>query len=72
MLRWFEHMERMEDDQLVKRIVGSDVRVVRLKGGIKTGWMEGMKRALNERGMSVEQGRMIVSDGSEWRAMVNA
>ena len=30
------------------------------------------KRALNERGMSVEQGRMIVHHKSEWRAMVNA
>ena len=49
MLRWFEHMERMEEDQLVKKIVGSDVR---LRGRPKTGWMEGMKRVLNERGMS--------------------
>ena len=25
-LRWFGHMERMEEDWLVKRIVGSNVR----------------------------------------------
>ena len=36
------------------------------------GWMNGVKRALNQRGMSVEQGRMIVHDRSESRAMVNA
>ena len=32
MLRWFEHMDRIEEDRLVKRIVGSDVRGVRLIG----------------------------------------
>ena len=33
-------------------------------------WMDGVKRALNERVMSVEQGRMM-HDTSEWRAVVN-
>ena len=37
----------------------------------KSGRMDGVKRALNEGGMSVEQGRMIVQDISEWRAVVN-
>ena len=32
--------------------------------------MDSVKRSLNERGMSVEQGRMIVRDKSEWRARV--
>ena len=31
----------------------------------RIGWMVGVKRALNEREMSVEQERMIVSDRSE-------
>ncbi len=30
------------------------------------------KNVLDARGMSVEQGRMIVHDGNEWRAVVNA
>ena len=29
------------------------------------GWMNGVKKALDERGMSVEQGRMIVRDRGE-------
>ena len=33
---------------------------------------DGVNRALNERGMSVGQGRMIVCDRSEWRAVENA
>ena len=31
----------------------------------QTGWMDSVKRALNENGKSVEQGRMIVHDKSE-------
>ena len=57
-----EHMERMEEDQLMKRIVGSRVRGVRLKGRSRIEWMEVVKRALKERGMFVEQGRMIMCD----------
>ena len=34
-------------------------------------WMDGVKRLLNERGMFVAQGRMIVLDRSKWRALVN-
>ena len=36
------------------------------------GWMEGVKRVLDERETSVEQRRMIVHNRSEWRAVVNA
>ena len=31
-MRRFGHKERMEEDQLVKRTVGSDVKGVRLRG----------------------------------------
>ena len=34
--------------------------------------MDGVKKALNEREMSVEQEKMIVCDRSEGRAVVNA
>ena len=36
------------------------------------GWMDSMKRALNEKGMSVEQEKMTVHDRSEGRAVVKA
>ena len=36
------------------------------------GWMDGVKRAMNDRGMSVDQGRMSAYDRSEGRAGVNA
>ena len=43
-----------------------------MRGRLSTGWMDGVKRALNERVMSVEQGRMIVRDRSQGRGEVNA
>ena len=65
-------MNGMEEDQLVKKIMGSDVRGMRLRGRTQMGWMNGVKRALNKRGMSVEQGRMIVHDRGECRTVANA
>ena len=52
-LRWFGHMKRIEKDRLVKRIVESDVRceIERKTKEWMDGWMDGIKRALNERGM---------------------
>ena len=36
------------------------------------GWMNSVKKMLNERVMSVEQRRMIGCNRSEWRAVANA
>ncbi len=65
-------MERMEEGHLVKKITRSDVRGVRPRGRPRMGWMDSVKRALGARGMSVEQGRVLVHDRNEWRAVVNA
>ena len=71
-LRWFGHVERMAEGRLVKKITRSDVRGVRPRGRPRTGWMDSVKRALDARGLSVAQGRMIVHDRNAWRAVVNA
>ena len=36
-LMWFKHMERMDEDWLVKRIVPSSVRSMRLRGRPRMG-----------------------------------
>ena len=64
-------MERMHEDRL-KRIVRCNIRGVRLRERPRMGWMISVKRVLNERGMSGEQGRIIVSGRSELRSVVNA
>ncbi len=37
----------------------------------RMGRLYSVKRALGARGMSVEQGRVVVRDRNEWRAIVN-
>ncbi len=71
-LQWFGHVERMEEERLVKKITRSNVRGVRPRGRPRMRWMDSVKRALGARGMSVEQGRIAVHDRNEWRAVVNA
>ena len=70
LLRWYGHVERMEEGSLVKRLMGSDVRGGRLRGRPHLGWMGCVKRALTERGMTVEQSRLIVRDRGKWRKLV--
>ena len=71
-LNWFGHMERMDEERMVKRIAGSNVEGARLRGRPRLGWMNNVKRALNARDMSVDEARMAVRDRSAWREIVNA
>ena len=70
-LRWFGHMERMDEGRMVKRVTGADVRGGRPRGRPKVGWMEGVKRSLVVRGVSVEQERVRARDMKDWRKFVN-
>ena len=71
-LRWFGHVERMEEGRTVKRITGSRARGVRKVGRPRMTWEEGIRNSLKERGMEEEQGRIIARDRREWRRLVNA
>ncbi len=71
-LRWVGQVEKMEEERLVK-IARSDVRGVRQRGRPQIGWMEEMdgwmNRVLSAKTMSVEQGRVVVRDRNECRAL---
>ena len=49
------------------RIRRSNLTGVKLRWRPRMGWIDRMKRALNAREMSVEQGKMIVCDRSKWK-----
>ena len=61
-LRNFEHVERTDEECMAKKVMFSDVEGNRRGGrprlGWMDGWMDGVRMALGERGMSVEQGRL--------------
>ena len=68
-LRWFGHVERMEEERLVKRVYQSDVMGVRRRGRPRRGWMDGVKEILGRKGLSIEDARECVQDRCEWRSI---
>ena len=68
-LRWFGHMERM-DEYCMARMLMAEVswRLVRRRPRLD--WMDDVKVALGNRGMTVEAARQCAKDRKEWRALV--
>ena len=43
----------------------------RVRGSPRLGWMDGVKVALGNRGMTAEAARQCAKDRKEWRALVH-
>ena len=54
-LRWFGHVERMNEYGMAKRVSGAEVSG--LQGRPRSGWMDSVKFALGSRAMTVEEMR---------------
>ena len=52
-LRWFGHVERMDEDRMARRVLMAEVSGGRVRGRPRLGWMDGVKVALGNRGMTV-------------------
>ena len=70
-LRWFGHVERMDEYRMAKRVLMAKVSGRRVRGRPRLGWMDGVKVALGNRGMMVEAARQCAKDRKEWRALVH-
>ena len=68
-LRWFGHMERMEDDHMLKKVMNARVNGVGARGRPRLGWMDGVRRALQDRGMDVREAKERARDRNDWRAI---
>ena len=55
--RWFGHVERMDDYRMARRVLTAKVSGGRVRGRPRLGWMDGVKVALGNRGMTVEAAR---------------
>ena len=71
LLRWFWHVERMDEYRMARRVLMAEVSGGRVKGRPRLGWMDDVKVALGNRGMTVEAARQCAKDRKEWRAMVH-
>ena len=56
-LRWFWHVERMEEYRMARRVLMAEVSRGRVRGRPRLGWMDGVKVALGNRLMTVEAAR---------------
>ena len=61
-LRWFGHVERMDDYRMARRLLMAEVSGGRVRGRPRLGWMDGVKVALGNRGMTVEAARQCAKD----------
>ena len=66
-LRWFGHLERMDDYRMARRVLTAEVSGGRVRGRQRLGSMDGVKVALGNRGMTVEAARQCVKDRKAWR-----
>ena len=57
-LRWFGHVERMDECRMAGRVLTAEVSAGRVWGRPKLGWIDGVKVALGSRGMTVEAPRL--------------
>ena len=70
-LRWFGHVERMDDYRMARRVLMAEVSGGRVRGRPRLGWMDGVRVALGNRGITVEAARQCAKDRKEWRSQVH-
>ena len=68
-LRWFGQVERMDGYRI--RVSMAEVSGGWVRGRPRLGWMDGVKVALGNRGMTMEAARQCTKDRKEWRALVH-
>ena len=69
-LKWFGHVERMDNEQLLKKVVNAKVDGRSARGRPRFVWMGGVKRALNDRRMDVREASECARNRNEWRTIV--
>ena len=66
-LRWFGHVERMDNERLLKKVMNAKVDGRSARGRPRFGWMDGVKRALNDRRMDISE---RARNRNEWQMIV--
>ena len=62
-LRWFGHVEKMDEYRMAKRVLMAEVSGGRVRGRPRLGWMDGVKVALGNRGMTAKAARQCAKTG---------
>ena len=70
-LRWFGHVERMDEYRMARRVLMAEVSGGRVRGRPRLGWRDGVKVAFGNREATVEAARQYAEDRKEWRDLVH-
>ena len=70
-LRWFWHVERMDEYRMARMVLMAEVSGGRVRGRPWLGWMDGVKVPLGTRGITLGAARQCAKDQKEWRALVH-
>ena len=69
-LQWCGHVERMENDRIVKKVYVGECAGSRSMGRPRKKWIDTVKDCLRKRGLNAGQARRMVQDRSEWHGSV--
>ena len=67
-LRWFRHVERMDQCRMARSVLMADVSGGRVRMRPMLGWMDGVKVVLVNRGVTVDAARQCAK---AWRVLVH-
>ena len=60
----------MDNERLLKKVMNAKINGRNARGRPRFGWMDGVKRALNDRGMDVREASERARDRNECRMIV--
>ena len=69
-LRWFGHVQRMENNKTAKRVCVGDCAGSLSVGRPMKRWIDTVKDCLKKRGLDVRQARIMMHDRSVWLGFV--
>ena len=61
----------MDEYRMDRRVLMAEVCGGRIRGRPRLGWVDGVKVALGNKGMTEEAARQCTKDRKEWRALVH-
>ena len=65
-LRWFGHVERMDEYRMARRVLMAEVSGGWVRGRPRLGWMDGVMVAFGNRRMTLEDARKTGKSGEPW------
>ena len=69
-LRWFGHMERMENERIAKRVYVGECAGSRSLDRPRKRWIDSAKDCLKKSGLDFTQARITVNNSSVWQRFV--